>query len=98
MWIKHFEESELSKGETRKLAALRKSLGQEIADEAFNKWYQQQKQNPKPSDHAARLIEELLLPEIDKIRIGRNLLGYLVRRGRNRFIVEAVPLESDFSK
>ena len=37
------KENKLSKGELRKLAALRKSLGDEIADEAFSKWHGQQK-------------------------------------------------------
>ncbi len=34
-----FSEADLSKGELRKLNALRKSLGEEIADKAFAEWY-----------------------------------------------------------
>ena len=36
-----YSEKELSKGELRKLNALRKSLGDDIAEKAFSEWYAQ---------------------------------------------------------
>ncbi len=84
-----FDESRLKKGEIRKLTALRKSLGEEIANKAFSNWLVS-----RPGavteivDENAELIAEVLVEQINqgKLRIPRG--GYLVRRGRGRVIVE----------
>ncbi len=83
-------EKTLSKGELRKLNALRKSLGDEIADDAFAKWLAQ-KETGAASDPNIELIEKAVEPLIDKMSIPRGT-AYAIRRGRGRFIVEAVDL------
>ncbi len=82
-------EAALTKGEVRKLNALRKSLGDKIADQAFMKWLQGK---PKagaaiPRDRNAELITETLgnLVQSGGLRIPRG--GYVVTRGRGRVIV-----------
>jgi len=85
------DEKSLTKGELRKLRALRKSLGGEIADEAFARWYAQQNQGNGAVDPNIGLIEDALSPLLDDLRIPRGT-AYAIRRGRGRFIVEAVDL------
>ena len=41
------DHSALTKGQVRKLNALRKSVGDEIAENAFSKWMKSQSQTPK---------------------------------------------------
>ena len=80
------DESNLTKGQLRKLNALRKSVGNEIAEEAFAKWLSSQQ--TVATDKNAELIANTLWPLIEQ----RNLMiprgGYLVRRGRGRIVVE----------
>jgi len=80
--------SNLSKGQQRKLNALRKSLGDEIADRAFAEWMENQPTGGEISDKNATKIAEALQPLIDdgRLRIARG--GYIVRRGRGRVIIE----------
>jgi hypothetical protein len=79
---------DLTKGELRKLNALRKSVGDDIAEEAFVKWLGSKKDNSEAADKNADLIREALQPLIEhkKLTIPRG--GYLLRRGRGRIIVE----------
>jgi hypothetical protein len=84
-----FSEKDLTKGELRKLNALRKSLGNEIAQKAFSEWYRTSgTQGGNGTDKNAALIAESLQPLVksNRLRIPRG--GYLVRRGRGRVIVE----------
>ena len=84
-----FDESTLTKGQLRKLNALRKSLGPRIADRAIAEWLSKQdKPGAAPEDKVARLIAETLEPlaTSGKLKIPRG--GYVVRRGRGRVIVE----------
>ncbi|MDA0230318.1 MAG: hypothetical protein O3B21_09020 [Proteobacteria bacterium] len=87
-----FDESSLNKGQMRKLNALRKSLGADIANKAFGEWFEKQTSEPdsSPIDPNATLITDTLEPlaKQGKLRIPRG--GYLVRRGRGRVIVERV--------
>ena len=78
----------LSKGQQRKLNALRKSLGDEIADRAFAVWMRSQPAGGGGSDkNAGKIVEALqVLIEDGRLRIPRG--GYIVRRGRGRVIVE----------
>jgi hypothetical protein len=86
------DEAGLTKGELRKLNALRKSLGTDIADRAFLQWMKTQAKAGagEPRDKNAEMIAESLgaLVMARKCRIPRG--GYILRRGRGRVIVEAV--------
>lgn len=86
------DEKALTKGEIRKLNALRKSIGDDLGNEAFAKWYAQRKKEVESTDPNVALIEQALNPLIKKISIARGS-AYAVRRGRGRFIVEAVDLK-----
>ena len=80
----------LTKGQRRKLGALRKSVGDEIATRAFAEWFHaQQREQVETTDKNAELLSTALAPLIERgqLRIRRG--GYLVRRGRGRVIVEA---------
>ncbi len=82
------DEKKLNKGHLRKLTALRKSLGQDIADKAFTAWLEQQPtETTKPEDKNAMLIVQTLEPLVmgNKLKIPRG--GYLVKRGRGRIVV-----------
>ena len=85
---KAFKEDQLSKGQARKLTALRKSLGDDIADKAFAEWMTSRPEPVETGDKNSELIAELLVDQINqgKLRIPRG--GYLVRRGRGRVVVE----------
>lgn len=84
-----YDERNLTKGQLRKLNALKKSVGPEIGEKAFAEWLSDQSANGSAAaDKNAQTIAETLWPliEKDKLRIPRG--GYLVRRGRGRIIVE----------
>ena len=78
----------LSKGQQRKLSALRKSLGDEIADRAFSEWMLSQPSGDGVTDKNASRIYEALQALIENggLHIPRG--GYIVRRGRGRVIIE----------
>ena len=78
----------LTKGELRKLNALRKSLGDQIAEEAFAKWKAQKADGPV-ADPTAERIAGALDPIVGELRFPRGS-SYVVRRGRGRVIVELV--------
>ena len=86
-------EANLTKGQVRKLNALRKSVGERIGEKAFAEWLKAgPAQTAAPVDKNAKLIEETLgaLVRGGKLRIVRG--GYLLTRGKGRVIVErAVP-------
>ena len=85
-----FNENELSKGELRKLTALRKSLGEDIANKAFAEWYEKQDQpSGAASDENAELIASTLWPMVESKQLVIPKTGYVVRRGRGRVIVES---------
>ena len=82
------DEAALTKGQVRKLGALRRSLGAAIADEAFSKWLAQGVGDEPEADENAGVIADALwgLVRDGKLAIRRG--GYIVRRGRRRVIVE----------
>jgi hypothetical protein len=81
------EEAKLTKGQARKLRALRKSLGDQIADRAFIEWLAGNGEVGSAEDKSAFTIAETLWPLVKskQLRIGRS--GYFVKRGRGRLIV-----------
>ena len=87
----------MTKGQVRKLNALRKSLGTQIADKAFNEWLKQQEKQA-PAERADPVVNKLLAAlkglEKDKsINLGRK--GYVIKRAKGRgvksgFVVEKI--------
>ena len=86
------DETTLTKMQIRKLNALRKSLGGDIADKAFAEWHAKHGSSaPAPEvDKNAQMITDALggLVQDKGLRIPRG--GYHVTRGRGRVIVTRV--------
>ena len=83
------DQSTLTKGQRRKLNALRKSVGDTIGERTFAEWLATQETvSGKPDGNAATIVNTLWpLVEQGTLAIPRG--GYLIRRGRGRIIVEA---------
>ena len=81
--------SGLSKGQLRKLRALRKSVGVEIGERAFAEWLASQAGSSTKADANAAVIVETLWPMVEQGALAIPRGGYLVKRGRGRIIVEA---------
>jgi len=87
---RRFNEKTLTKGQLRKLNALRKSLGKDIADRAFGEWLETSGvERGTAEDKGAAAVAEALSPLIKskKLRIPRG--GYLVKRWRDQVVVKA---------
>jgi hypothetical protein len=90
------DQKALTKGQLRKLNALRKSLGDKIADQAFAQWLAEQPAKGSATENdpvAEKLVSALSGLADDKtVRLGRR--GYVVRRakgkGATRFVAEKV--------
>jgi len=79
------DESTLTKGQLRKLNALRKSVGDKIAEQAFTTWLAAQSKVTKEAKDpvADALVSALAHLQHDKsFRLGRR--GYVVRRAKGR--------------
>ena len=79
------DQSTLTKGQIRKLNALRKSVGNDIADDAFGKWMKSQSKITKEvRDPVADALVAALanLKEVRNFRLGRK--GYVVRRAKGK--------------
>jgi hypothetical protein len=79
------DQSALTKGQLRKLNALRKSVGDAIAEEAFAKWLVMQSKVTKEAHDpvADALVSALAHLQNEKdFRLGRR--GYIVRRAKGR--------------
>ena len=83
------DESGLTKGQLRKLNALRKSVGEGIAERAFAEWLATQQAASGKADGNAATIVETLWPMVEQGTLAIPRGGYLIRRGRGRIIVEA---------
>ena len=84
------DEKALTKGELRKLNALRTSIGDHLGNEAFCKWYEARlTENGSGKDPNIEVIENALAPHLDELRFPRGG-AYMLKRGRGRIIVEAV--------
>jgi len=79
-------ESDLTKGQVRKLNALRKSIGDKLGEDAFKKWLSQQQAEEEDvrTDPVAELILDAVKPlEKDKsLNLGR--YGYSIKRARGK--------------
>ncbi len=82
------DESALTKGQRRKLNALRKSVGEEIAERAFAEWLASQPGAAVKVDGNAATIVDTLWPLAERGTLAIPRGGYLIRRGRGRIIVE----------
>ena len=79
------DESAFTKGQIRKLNALRKSVGDEIGEEAFTKWLAAQSKITKEArDPVADTLALALahLQDDKSFRLGRR--GYVVRRAKGK--------------
>ncbi len=83
-------ERALTKGELRKLNALRNSIGEELGEKAFLAWFRKKsdKAMAVARDRNAERILAALQPLIDKGQLTIRRGGYRIRRGRGRIIVE----------
>ncbi len=78
------DENSLTKGQIRKLNALRKSIGDDLAEDAFGKWLARQVPDaPKADPVAARIIEAFAGLEDDR-KFNLGLYGYTVRRAKGK--------------
>ena len=89
------DHSTLTKGQVRKLNALRKSVGNDIAENAFTKWLSMQSKTPKEDrDPVAKALVAALadLQDEKSFRLGGK--GYVVRRawgrGASGFVAQKV--------
>ena len=82
------DESALTKGQLRKLNALRKSVGEAVGERAFAEWLASQAAAAGKSDGNAAQIVDTLWPLVQGGRLAIPRGGYLIRRGRGRIIVE----------
>jgi hypothetical protein len=81
------DEKSLTKGQLRKLNALRKSLGDDLAEDVFAKWLARQTEGTaaaaKPDPVAEKLVAALSkLADDPAFRLGNQ--GYTVRRARGK--------------
>ena len=89
------DQSTLTKGQVRKLNALRKSVGDDIAENAFSKWMKTQSKTPKEVHDpvADTMIAALSNLTSDKsFKLGTK--GYVVKRSKGKgasgFVVSKV--------
>ena len=79
------EEGTLTKGQLRKLTALRRSVGEKLGDEVFAKWLAQQAATSAPkSDPVAVKIEEALAGFANDHSFNLGVYGYTIRRARGK--------------
>ena len=79
------DENTLTKGQLRKLNALRKSVGDALGEEVFAKWLAQQAVAPAPKpDAVAVKIEEALTGFANEKSFNLGVYGYTIRRARGK--------------
>lgn len=79
------DEKGLTKGQVRKLNALRKSIGDDLAEDAFGKWLSRQASDdaPKADPVAERIIGAIAGLENDR-KFTLGLYGYTIRRAKGK--------------
>ncbi len=80
------DEKGLTKGEVRKLNALRKSIGDKLADGAFSNWLKQKTSAKSVShvDPVAEKIAEAVKPLAKDKSINLGRYGYSIKRARGK--------------
>ena len=77
------DQSTLTKGQIRKLNALRKSVGNDIAENAFGKWMKTQSKTPKGvRDPVADALVAALSTLTSDTSFKLGTMGYFVRRSQ----------------
>ena len=78
-------ENTLSKGQIRKLNALRKSLGDKIAEDAFSKWMKSHaKDETVKVDPVAVKIEQALASLVNDKSLRLGSKGYIIKRSKGK--------------
>ncbi len=80
-------QTNLTKGQIRKLNALRKSVGPDIAERAFAQWLKRVNAEKAPVDKTSAQIAEAIQSALGRKRLSIPREGYLITRGRGRVIV-----------
>ena len=79
------DHSTLTKGQVRKLNALRKSVGEDIAEDAFGKWMKSQSETPK---EVRDPVADALVAALDQFKDDKNFRlgtkGYVVKRSKGK--------------
>ena len=79
------DHSTLTKGHIRKLNALRKSVGDDIAENAFGKWMTAQSKTPK---EVRDPVADALVTALDQFKDEKNFRlgtkGYVVKRSKGK--------------
>lgn len=79
------DENELTRGQLRKLKALRKSVGDKLGEEVFRKWLAQQATaSTSNADPVALKIEEALAGFSKDKSFNLGVYGYTIRRARGK--------------
>ena len=94
------DETGLTKGLVRKLNALRKSVGDDLAEEVFTKWLERQatsQAKDKPDPVVVKIVEALAGLENDpKFNLGNH--GYTLRRAKGKGASGFVANKNDKAK
>ena len=94
------DETGLTKGQVRKLNALRKSVGDDLAEEVFVKWLERQaaaQAKDKPDPVAVKIVEALAGLENDpKFNLGNH--GYTLRRAKCKGASGFIAYKNDNAK
>ena len=79
------DQSTLTKGQIRKLNALRKSVGDDIAEDAFGKWM---KSRPKPPKETHDPVADALVTVLSRLTSDKSFKlgtkGYVVKRSKGK--------------
>jgi hypothetical protein len=79
------DQSTLTKGQVRKLNALRKSVGDDIAEEAFSKWMKSQTKTPK---EVRDPVADALIAALDQFKDDKTFClgtkGYVIKRSKGK--------------
>ena len=79
------DHSTLTKGQVLKLNALRKSVGDNIAEDAFTKWMKSQSQTPK---NVSDPVADALVAALDQFKDDKTFRlgakGYVVERSKGK--------------
>ncbi len=81
------DEKTLTKMQIRKLNALRRSVGERIGEDAFQRWYETQRRPEEDADHNVAVITRALSRVRNQLKFPRGG-GYIVRQGKGRVVVE----------